>query len=189
MVDARRSGASPTPSLLLLTPFLLAARLAARLIRLLAKILTLLHILDDILELSRKVVTLHVGKNCCVVLFVCEVKVVCIRYLSYNAAPLTVLQQIYVPLAQTIVLGCLLVFWLGTEDVVIPLERRTSPDVSSIVPLATHVVKVRNEQLVVNVSTHLAGPHVVDTIEIRDVYGTFVRSGIRLVMLVNVQSK
>ena len=60
---------------------------------------------------------------------------------------------------------------------------------SSVVPLAPHIIEVRYQQLVINEGTHPTGPHVVHTIEVRHINSPLIRRGIRVIVFIHVQTE
>mmetsp|Transcript_27702 Transcript_27702/g.46536 ORF Transcript_27702/g.46536 Transcript_27702/m.46536 type:complete len:219 (-) Transcript_27702:1421-2077(-) len=171
--------------------FALALRLVAR--RIVRIFLILLHacfqIFDDHFGLVHPVVSFKIRQHRGVFLWVHEVLGVDVRDALHHSSLHAFLQHFIIPYAQNLGLGGLLVRRVDVEDVVVPLLRGTRPNMRRVEPSCSHIIQVRNEDLVVDQCTVLLGPQIVHRIEVRHVHTTLVWLRTFVTILIDVHTK
>ena len=83
----------------------------------------------------------------------------------------------------------LLIFRFRIENVVVALQRRACPNVRCRESASPYIVKIGYENFMIDKRPHLPWSHVMNAVQIRNIHGTCVWSGVLLVVLVDIETE
>mmetsp|Transcript_4212 Transcript_4212/g.12480 ORF Transcript_4212/g.12480 Transcript_4212/m.12480 type:complete len:440 (+) Transcript_4212:670-1989(+) len=145
----------------------------------------LLHRVNGVLDLPHPVIAFEVRDHGWVDIVPAKVLLVNVGDAADDAQLLGSIKHTLVPAAQSVLPRDLLIRWMAEDNVVVPLERRASPNVRGLESTLSHVTKVRGDDLVVGPGPQGLGLEEIDGVEVRDVYTVRVGRGAVSAILVN----